>query len=216
MRRITTMLLISAPIAALLAGCNPGAGTSTAAPGPTSSTTTVAGDSNDGGTGADAAGTGATATSGGGSSQAGGGTTRCHAAGLKVSVAADPGGGAAGSNFELLVFTNTSGHTCTLTGYPGVSYVAGNQGTQVNVPFTRDSGQLRSAVRLLPGAKAHATVRIPNWQNFPADKCKPVSIRGFRVYPPDETASIFVSQPQQACSVKGAGVGVVRPITLTD
>jgi hypothetical protein len=39
-----------------------------------------------------------------------------------------------------------------------------------------------------------------------------VAIRGFRVYPPDETAAVFVSQPQQACSVAGHGVGRVQPI----
>jgi hypothetical protein len=48
----------------------------------------------------------------------------------------------------------------------------------------------------------------------PADACDPVAVRGFRVYPPDETTSVFVSQPQTACSAKGKGVGGVAPITL--
>jgi hypothetical protein len=42
--------------------------------------------------------------------------------------------------------------------------------------------------------------------------CKPVPVRGCRVYPPDETAAVFVSAPQKACSVKNRGVGQVQPI----
>jgi hypothetical protein len=67
-------------------------------------------------------------------------------------------------------------------------------------------------VRVQPGASAHATIGLPNYQNFPVAACKPTSIRGFRVYPPDETAAVFVSHPMKVCSVNGTGVGLVRPI----
>lgn len=114
----------------------------------------------------------------------------------------------------MLRFKNTSNHPCTLYGYPGVSFVAGSQGTQVNTGFTREPAGTRPTVRLLPGRSGHTTIRIPQWQNYPADACDPVAVRGFRVYPPDETTSVFVSQPQTACSAKGKGVGGVAPITL--
>jgi hypothetical protein len=219
MRRITTMLLVGVPIAAVLAGCSGGGGNTASGSTPTPSVTTPAATPSAtesiGGPTAPATSATPTApasTSAGG--QGGGGTPRCHTGDLKISVSADAGGGAAGSTYESLVFKNASGHACTLTGYPGVSYVAGDQGTQVNAPFAREAGQPRPTVRLLPGSSAHATIQIPDYLNYPADLCKPVPIRGFRVYPPDETASVFVSQPQQACSVKGNGVGGVRPITL--
>jgi hypothetical protein len=220
MRRITTVLLVGIPIVAVLAGCSGGGGNTAARPTPTPAATTPAGtptatESIGGPTAPPAAPATPTAqasTSAGG--QGGGGTPRCHTADLKVSVAADAGGSAAGSTYESLIFKNASGHACTLTGFPGVSYVAGDQGTQVNAPFARETGQPRPTVRLLPGASAHATIRIPDYLNYPPDLCKPVSIRGFRVYPPDETASVFVNQPQKACSVQGNGVGGVRPITL--
>jgi Protein of unknown function (DUF4232) len=216
MRRITTMLLVSAPIVTLLAGCSGGGGTAAPTPAATPpSATSSIGAPSPSPTASLTSAASASASPGGNGGQAGG-TPRCHTGDLKVSVAADPGGGAAGSSYESLVFKNSANHPCTLTGYPGVSFVAGDQGTQVNAPFARDPGQGRPTVRLLPGAAAHATLRIPNYQNFPADQCKPVSVRGFRVYPPDETASIFVSQPQKACSVKGIGVGDVRPITLSN
>jgi hypothetical protein len=222
MRRITAMLLVSAPIMAVLAGCSAGGGSTASGPTPTPAATTPAAtptatESIGGPTGpatstAPATPTATASASAGG--QGGGGTPRCHTGDLKIAVAADSGGAAAGSTYESLVFKNASGHACTLTGYPGVSYVAGDQGTQVNAPFAREAGLARPTVRLLPGASAHATIQIPDYLNYPADLCKPVSIRGFRVYPPDETASVFVSQPQKACSVKGNGVGGVRPITL--
>jgi hypothetical protein len=139
-------------------------------------------------------------------------TTRCHTADLKVTIAPDEGGGAAGTEFEAVVFTNKSTRTCTLYGYPGVSFVTGDNGTQVNDAFTRTDGE-KKIISLAPGAAAHASIGLPSVANFAAATCKPVPIRGFRVYPPDETAAVFVSAAQQACSTKGHGVGQVLPVT---
>jgi hypothetical protein len=218
MRRITTMLLVGIPIVAVLAGCSGGGGHTASGPTPTPAATTPAATPSAtesiGAPTTPATPASPTPTSTGNGGQGGGGTPRCHTGDLKISIPADAGGAAAGSTYESLAFKNASGHACTLTGYPGVSYVAGDQGTQVNAPFAREAGWPRPTVRLLPGSSAHATIRIPAYLNYPAELCKPVSIRGFRVYPPDETASVFVSQPQKACSVKGNGVGSVRPITL--
>jgi hypothetical protein len=89
--------------------------------------------------------------------------------------------------------------------------VAGAQGTQVNLPFTRTDAP-QSTVRLAAGAKAHAIIIQAQYLNFPAATCKPVSIRGYRVYPPDEKAAVFVSAPQKVCSAENQGVGQVFPI----
>lgn len=140
------------------------------------------------------------------------GTPRCHTADLKLTVTADPGGGAAGRHGEFLTFANASSHPCTLYGFPGVSFVAGDQGTQVGDAFTR-GGDAKQKITLTAGAKARATIVLVTPENFDAADCKPVQARGYRVYPPDETASIFVSRPQKACSAKGTGVGEVEPIT---
>lgn len=139
------------------------------------------------------------------------GSGRCHTADLKVAVAADPAGGATSHHGELLVFTNSSAHKCTLYGYPGVSFVAGDQGAQVGSAFTRNGGT-RKMIQLAAGAKAHATIVLVTTEVFDAADCKPVQVRGYRIYPPDETASIFVSRPQKACSVKGSGAGEVQPV----
>ncbi|GGL10916.1 DUF4232 domain-containing protein [Mangrovihabitans endophyticus] len=232
MRRIRTALLITVPLTLLLAGCGgddddgaaaPAPGT--AGPGATASANTGTGPSpaasatgsngggtNGGGTNGDDA-NGDDGSSGGGS-QGGSGSGdpgRCHTSDLSIADAPDPNGGAAGSYGELLVFTNKSADACTLYGYPGVSWVAGDDGTRVNDPFQRSGGD-RATLRLEPGEHAHATLVLVRAGNFGADDCKPAKVRGYRVYPPDETASIFVEKPQTVCSAKGKGLGQVRPL----
>jgi hypothetical protein len=199
MRRFTKTMLLAAPAVALLAACSSG-GTPTAS-GTTPPATTPASTPATTSLGASPSpSTPAAATS-----------TRCHTAGLTVAVDPDKGGGAAGSQGEFLVFTNKSGKTCTLYGYPGVSFVAGGNGTQVNVPFTRTAGT-KSTIKLTAGGKAYAPIQLVDYLNYPTADCKPVTIRGYRVYPPDETAAVFVSAPQKVCSVKNKGVGRVQPI----
>jgi hypothetical protein len=137
-------------------------------------------------------------------------SARCHTGELKVTSQAGPGGGAAGSEYVWLVFTNVSGRTCTLYGYPGVSWVTGPSGQQVNDPTER-AGATPARVVLAPGGVAHAQVRHANPEMYGPD-CHPVQVAGFRVYPPDETAAVFVPWASQACSAKGVNLGEVWPI----
>ncbi len=211
MRRLTTALLTAVPIAVLLAGCSSNGGGGSANPTPSAPTASTPAPGSTESTG-DAPETPPHTSAGTSVNGTGGAvSTRCHTAELKVTVAADEGGGAAGTNYEALVFTNTGKRTCTMYGYPGVSYVAGSQGTQVNDPFQRSTAT-KKTITLKPGAAAHSSIGIPTYQNYPAANCKPTDVRGFRVYPPDETAAVFVSQPMKACSVKGNGVGLVLPV----
>jgi hypothetical protein len=137
------------------------------------------------------------------------GQPRCHTADLAVKLGR--GEGAAGTQHIALVFTNKSGHKCTLYGYPGVSFVAGDSGTQVNKAFTRENSA-KVKVPLAPGAVAHATIAGHDVGFFDAGECKPVAVRGYRVFPPDETASIFVAAPAKACSADGVDQWRVRAI----
>lgn len=140
------------------------------------------------------------------------GTPRCHTGDLKISVTSDPAGGATSHHGEFLIFANSSTHKCSLYGYPGVSFVAGDQGSQTGSAFTR-SGGTKKTITLAAGGKAHATIVLVTTEVFDKTDCKPVQVRGYRVYPPDEKASIFVSRPQTACSATGAGAGEVQPVT---
>jgi hypothetical protein len=140
------------------------------------------------------------------------GTPRCHTGDLKVADRLDPAGGATMHHGEFLVFTNSSGHPCTLTGYPGVSFVAGDAGTQIGDAFSRGGGA-KKTLTLAAGGTAHAPILLVSPEAYDAADCKPVEVRGYRIYPPDETAAIFVNRPQKACSAKGKGVGQLQPIT---
>jgi hypothetical protein len=198
----TTILLLTAPVL-LVAGCSAGMGSAPATT-PTTPATIPA-------TTPTTAPTTAPATTASGS---GGGKpvpSRCHTSDLALKPG--QGGGAAGTEYLALVFTNKSSRTCTLYGYPGVSWVAGSQGTQVGDPFQRGGTHKKVTVTLKPGQSAHTVLQMPNAGNYDPAQCKPVSVRGLRVYPPDETAAVFVKLPSTQCSAKGVNTDTVWTIT---
>ena len=137
--------------------------------------------------------------------------SRCHTKDLALRTG--EGEGAAGTEYLALIFTNKSSRTCTLYGYPGVSWVAGDHGTQVGDPFQRGGTHKKVTVTLKPGRAAHTNLQMPNAANYDPAKCKPVTVRGLRVYPPDETAAVFVKLPSTECSVKGVNIDTVWAIS---
>src|SRR5690242_19115126 len=126
--------------------------------------------------------------------------SRCRTGDVRVTVQGAPGGGAAGSVYTWLIFTNTSAKACTLYGFPGVSYVTGPSGSQVNDPARRSGTP--SKVTLAPRQAAHALLQTGHPETFP-DTCKPVPVAGYRVYLPDETAAVFVPAAMRQCSTNG-------------
>ena len=119
--------------------------------------------------------------------------------------------GAAGSQEIPLVFTNTGTRDCILHGYPGVSYVAAPDGPQVGAAAERDGGT-ETPVTVAPGARATAAVRATVVQNYPADTCGPTPVAGFRVYPPNDTGSVFLPYPTTGCSQTGVKQLSVQPV----
>ncbi|MET0423541.1 MAG: DUF4232 domain-containing protein, partial [Actinoplanes sp.] len=67
-------------------------------------------------------------------------------------------------------------------------------------------------VQLAPGKTAHAVLVLHAAENYDEDTCKPLKARGFRVYPPDETAAVFVAAPQTVCSAGGVNTAQVQPM----
>jgi hypothetical protein len=127
----------------------------------------------------------------------GGGLPRCTTGELSASLG--EGDAAAGSVYRPLIFTNTGSHTCELRGFPGVSYVAGDDGHQVG-PAAAMSGARGGQVSIPPGDTARAQLQLVNVQNYDAATCHPVPVRGLRVYPPGDTASLFVPIDGTGCS----------------
>jgi len=107
--------------------------------------------------------------------------------------------GAAGSVIVPLVLTNSGTRTCELRGFPGVSYVAGDDGHQVG-PAAAMSGPRGGEVVLKPGAAAAAQLQLVNVANFDAAVCRPTPVRGLRVYPPGDTASLYVERAGVGCA----------------
>ena len=187
---------------AACAGTTPAPAPTAAAPAPTSTAAPSAPGGPAAGPGGPAAGPG-----GGATTAAGGGPAECRTRDLRVGVDKGPAAGPGLRHDELLVFANESGRTCAVQGFPGVSFVAGDSGTQVGSAFARTSARTHP-VDLAPGERAYAPITITQAPNA----CSPVTARGFRVYPPDETAAVFVAEPQLACTDPGQSVGLVAPV----
>lgn len=108
------------------------------------------------------------------------------------------GGGAAGSRYVDLTFAHRDGSVCTLSGYPGVSFVAGADGTQLGVPAVRRKTRA-TTVRLGPGDRAAARLQIVNTGSYDAARCQPRTADGLRVYPPGSKQAAFVPLEIRAC-----------------
>lgn len=134
----------------------------------------------------------------------------CPASGLVVWMDTE-GSVAAGSVFYTLMFTNLSGHACTLYGHPGVSAV-GLSGRQVGSPaaWFPPGAQL---VTLANGSTGYAVLQYSDvvTSNSGPQPCDPVTAAGLRIYPPDQTAAKIVPFPLTACTSSVTYMGV-RPV----
>ena len=141
----------------------------------------------------------ASGSGGDGSGGASAGNGQCISDNLKVTVGGGDAG--AGHSFLPIVFTNAGAKPCTIAAYPGVSFVAGDDGHQVGDPATRVSASA-STITLQPGQAASASLSITNVGVYDQAQCKPVTVRGLRVYPPNNTAAAFVplTGDLQGCS----------------
>jgi uncharacterized protein DUF4232 len=151
------------------------------------------------------------APAGSGSGTAAGAPAPCptRSLGLKLGLSQ----GAAGSVYQVLDFTNISGVSCTLYGYPGVSLAGGQPVAQVGLAADENPTPPRELVTLAPGQVANALLRIVDALNYPASKCGPVKTQWVQVYPPNQTTPIFLAYKTTACSkqVRILTVSVVQP-----
>lgn len=177
----------TAALAIVLAGCG-SAGTET---GQSAAPTTP------GATTSTGPATSATTTSPDAATSAPAGGTLCKSSDLKLSLGR--GDAAAGTVYRPLIFTNVSDDPCVIQGFPGVSYVAGEDGHQVG-PAAVHQGAKGGAVTLNNGATASADIGFVNVQNYDTVTCQPQPVRGLRVYPPQETASMFVELSTTGCA----------------
>lgn len=118
--------------------------------------------------------------------------------------------GAAGTIYYPVRFTNQGTRACTLRGYPGISAVSGG-GAQIGNPASR-SGNAVKTVTIAPKKSASTMVGFAHTANFPAAKCKPVTARGLRVIPPNQTKSVTLKRKFSACSGTSVTFLTVLPV----
>jgi hypothetical protein len=182
----------------LLAACG-----NTAAPGPAPTKTVTVQAAAGGSTSA-----ASTAPAASSSSAAAAGPSGCLASGLQARVGASQG--AAGTIYQVIVLTNTSNATCTLYGYPGVSFVTGVGGGQVGKPASKNAVVAKTLVTLTPGAKAAFLLGVHDVGAIPS--CKITSVDWLRIYPPGDYGSINVQYKTQACANTNLSIMTVSPL----
>lgn len=130
------------------------------------------------------------------------GPPRCALPRLDVSIAGTAG----------VEFTNNSGTTCTLSGFPRVSaYLPG--GAQVGNAAVVDASATARRIVLAPGASAHAAIV----DSASAGRCQVVAATGLRIVAPGQSVPRYVAHSVSACSASGRQAPVflhVRAIEL--
>ena len=189
----------------LAAGCaasstTSGAGAGTTGASAPASASSAASSTGAAGTGASPAGSSTAAGSGtSGATTASSGAPACTSADLTASLGGGAGAGMS-QNHTGLQLRNTGSSACTLYGYPGVSWVRGASGIQTGAAAVRqaDPNGTETIVTLAPGALASAPLDIVDAAVIPPSECKPVAVRGLRIYPPGQKAALFLSLPTAA------------------
>lgn len=139
-------------------------------------------------------------------------TKACAASGLVVWAGPEPGGGAAGSVYYRIEFTNLSTATCTLSGFPKVNAVD-LKGKRVGAFATAEPGKKAAKVTLAPGQVAAAQLRIVDALNFPADKCKATTAAGLRVGIPGGSGNKVAPLAFETCARATTKTLSVGPVT---
>lgn len=124
------------------------------------------------------------------------GPDRCSAGSLSGVLTNE--NGAAGSVYYTLRFTNHGTTSCVLQGWPGVSFVSSPTGPQVGAPARRIPGS-SPALTLAPGSSAGAALQITEPTNY-GTGCRVTAVSGLRVYPPNQTVSLYVAHSDHACA----------------
>ncbi len=123
------------------------------------------------------------------STAASGGVRACGTATLQID--AVRGSGVSQQQFAMLSFTNKSGSTCSLAGYPGVVLLSGS--TVLGNP-ARPGGAPVPAIALKPRKKVTALLHGPSTCNAPVSTA-------VRITPPQSTSHVDKPLLMRACAL---------------
>ncbi len=119
--------------------------------------------------------------------------------------------GYAGGVYQVINFTSTSSASCTLYGYPGVSLVTGPPYAQLGLAAKRSTTTPVKLITLAPGETADAQLQIVDALNFPSATCRPTKATNLKVYPPNQTAPVYLADTSYGCA-KPVQTMVIGPV----
>jgi hypothetical protein len=131
-----------------------------------------------------------------------GAPTTCATSNLDLTLG-PPIGSAGHVNYEL-AFLNAGTVACTMTGFPGVSFLDAS-GAPIGVPAQRNSLSY-STITLVPGTTAYAHLAAVDTR---VQNCPAAAAHEIRVYPPNETTPFSVRVTGlEVCSNQTAGATI--------
>jgi hypothetical protein len=138
----------------------------------------------------------------------------CQSATLKIALDTSQAGGAMGSTYYPVNFTNTAATPCGMNGYPGISLVTAASGTgaQIGAAAQEDPSFGRLTVRVPAGGVAHAWLQVAQAGNYPASTCDPATAHVLRVYPPGDTVASYVDVSLSTCASSSTQILTVTPV----
>ncbi len=108
-----------------------------------------------------------------------------------------------GITYYTLDFTNTSGSTCSLSGFPYVSMIT-RAGRQLGSPASHAAMTVVPLVRLAPGATAHTTLAYYGGKVSGASGCGPVATAyELRAYVAGQKRALYAALGLHSCSHSG-------------
>jgi hypothetical protein len=134
--------------------------------------------------------------------------TACGAGDLTVTLGkAD---GTAGSTLVPVIFTNSGGRACTLSGYPVVSLVD-SSGMGIGSAASPDTTQPISDNTIAPGNSVAALLKVTDAGNV--DSCNPQDAVGVKVLPPNLGIPVtIVASGFTGCANGSANIMSVGPV----
>ena len=96
------------------------------------------------------------------------------------------------------MLTNTGNKSCTLAGYPGVSYVDA-KGKQVGAAADRDPDAKKATVTMNTGRHRRGPA-APDQRAELREECGLTDVAGVKVYPPNRKDSLIAEQKTVGCS----------------
>jgi hypothetical protein len=102
-----------------------------------------------------------------------------------------------------LAFQNTSGHTCTVAGFPGVSLLASNDHPLPTNVLKDNSGAV-TTIKVAPGAWVHSEMRyspnVPGPGEPDSGQCEPTAVHVLALLPADSAwTHVTLDNPTTVC-----------------